>query len=279
MKILITGIAGFLGKNLIRALEGHEITGLGTREESLGGIRVYSSQNPERWDFKPDLLILCHAAIADGKTPLSNRNYYDSNVALTEKLAAVFREQAIIYVSTASLYDASVPVIRENSALLPQSPYEISKLWGEHIVALRESHVIVRLSSLFGAGMKEHTVLPTYVNQALSTGKIEVWGRGKRKQNYIHVEDACAYLRLAVDHLEKTKGRKLLAVGPGDISNKQLADIVARHTGAGILFKNTDTSPSRRYQNEVTRKILGFKFTRSLEQRVQEFIEWKKKQS
>ena len=279
MKILITGIAGFLGKNLVSALQGHELVGLGTREQSMGGIRVFSSKDPKQWDFKPDLLILCHAAIADGQKPLPSQNYYESNVALTERLTARFREQTIIYISTASLYDASTSMIRENSALLPHSPYEISKLWGENIVSRRESHVILRFSSVFGAGMKEHTVLPTYINQALSTGKIEVWGRGERKQNYVHVEDACSYIQRAVWNLKKIKGRKLLAVGQRHVSNKQLAEIIARHTGAKIIFKNTDTSHSRRYDNQVTRKILGYRFGCSLEQQVQEFIEWKKGQS
>ena len=188
-------------------------------------------------------------------------------------------KKGIVSEGTAGRRRKAYKIRHENSPLLPQSSYETSKLWGENIVSRRESHVILRFSSVFGAGMKEHTVLPTYINQALSTGKIEVWGRGERKQNYVHVEDACSYIQRAVWNLKKIKGRKLLAVGQRHVSNKQLAEIIARHTGAKIIFKNTDTSHSRRYDNQVTRKILGYRFGCSLEQQVREFIEWKKGQS
>ena len=279
MKILITGIAGFLGKNLIKILNHHELFGMDIQEGIIDGVPVFSANDLEKIDEKIDVLIICHAAVASGTTIFSNDILYDVNVSLTEKIVAKFKDAFVVYISTASIYDANLALIQEDSTINPQSNYAISKLWSERIILANAKSTIIRLSSLFGNGMKENTIIPNYVNQALSRGKIEVWGKGERMQNYIHVDEACEYVKLAIENFEKIQGKTLLVVSKKEYSNNELAQIIADETKAEIAYSNNDTSKSLRYNNHVTSELLGFKSQLSFESQIQEYIKWKKKQS
>ena len=279
MKILITGIAGFLGKNLIKTLNQHELFGLDIQEGIIDGVPIFSANDLEKIDERINVLIICHASVASGTTILSNDILYNVNVSLTEKIVAKFKDAFVIYISTASIYDVNISLIQENSNINPQTNYAISKLWSERIVLANAKSLIVRLSSLFGNGMKENTIIPNYVNQALSRGKIEVWGKGERMQNYIHVDEACEYVKLAVENSQKVQGKTLLVVSKKEYSNNELAQIIADETKAEIAYSNNDTSKSLRYNNHVTSELLGFKSQLSFESQIQEYIKWKKKQS
>lgn len=279
MKILITGIAGFLGKNLIKTLNQHQLFGLDIQEGIIDGVPVFSANDLEKIDERIDVLIICHAAVASGTTILSNDILYDVNVSLTEKIVTKFKDAFLVYISTASIYDANLALIQEDSMINPQSNYAISKLWSERIVLTNAKSTIIRLSSLFGNGMKENTIIPNYVNQVLSKGKIEVWGKGERLQNYIHVNEACAYVKLAIDSFQKVQGKVLLAVSKKEYSNAALAQIIAKETNAKIVFNNNDNSKSLCYNNDFTTDLLGFKSQFSFEGQIQDYIKWKKEQS
>lgn len=279
MKILITGIAGFLGKNLIKTLNQHQLFGLDIQEGIIDGVPVFCANDLEKIDERIDVLIICHAAVASGTTILSNDILYDVNVSLTEKIFTKFKDGFVIYISTASIYDANLALIQEDSVINPQSNYAISKLWSERIVLANAKSTIIRLSSLFGNGMKENTIIPNYVNQALSKGKIEVWGKGERLQNYIHVDEACEYVKLAIENFEKIQGKTLLVVSKKEYSNNELAQIIAKETNVEIVFNNNDNSKSLCYDNDFTTDLLGFKSQFSFEGQMQDYIKWKKEQS
>ena len=279
MNILITGITGFFGRNLMRSLHPHRVLGLASREEIFEGIPVFSAGNLDKISPPPDLLIVGHAAVAAGGRQVPGNILHEVNVALTEKILERFQQAFVIYLSTVSVYDDRVSPIGENSAIAPQSPYAASKLRAEGMVAQRAHTAILRFSSLFGIGMKEETLIPRYVNQALRTGEIEVWGRGERWQNYLHIHDACAYVKLALENLEKVQGRVLLAVSQQEHTNEEVAQLVSRQTGARVVHKNTDSSRSLRYDNRATRALLGFARETPFGEQLQNYITWKQKQS
>ena len=110
MKILITGIKGFLGINLIERLDKHEVFGLGTKEETIGKIQVFNSNDLDKLDQDFDLVIISHAAVESGTTTLSNESLFNVNVSLTERIIYKFKNAFIIYISTTSVYDFSLNV-------------------------------------------------------------------------------------------------------------------------------------------------------------------------
>ncbi|MGG7036240.1 MAG: NAD-dependent epimerase/dehydratase family protein [Flavobacterium sp.] len=275
--ILISGIKGFLAGNLTHLLKDDFIVyGIGKTTEEWNGIQVFSSDRLDEISIVPDFLILCHAAVSSGQTSQSNELLFEVNVGITEKLIQQFSTSKIVYISSASVYDSTCVLIGENSPVNPQSEYALSKLWAEKIVLKRKDAVVIRLSSLFGIGMKENTIIPNYVNQALKNGTIEVWGKGKREQNYIHVSDACKCIKSAIQNFDSVIGKILLGVSKEEYSNGALAQIISKETNAKLVYINEDHSKSLLYNNDLTCELLGWAPKADFGKEIHNYIQWKR---
>ncbi|MFZ2539280.1 MAG: NAD(P)-dependent oxidoreductase [Oscillospiraceae bacterium] len=277
--ILISGIKGFLGSNLAKTFSKNcAIYGIGKQNEIYNGIKVYASSELNNIPLKPDFIILCHAAVESGRSRLPSKLLFDVNVDLTKKIIEKFCKAKIIYISSTSIYDSNTHIIYEDSPVNPKSEYAISKLWAEKIVLETERSMIFRLSSLYGIEMRENTIIPNYVNQALTNKVIEVWGKGERIQNYILVNNACNYIKYAMQEFGSIKNKVLLAVGKEEFSNHQLALIIAKDTNASIKYVGDDFSKSSRYDNHVTCNLLHWEPQEKLESEIRKYIKWKKEQ-
>lgn len=276
MKILITGIQGFLGRNLIEVLEQHELFGLGRTDGFQGKIRIYSSKEIHKIDIQPEVIIVCHAAISSGMTSLPNDILYDVNVSITEQLVKKFDQAYIIYISTCSVYDVNTTIIEEGSPVKPQSDYAVSKLWAERIVLRTQNATVLRISSLYGKGMKENTLIPNYINYALQRKCIEVWGTGTRTQNYIHVLDASKCIEKIIQKKNNVVNKILLGVANRQYSNFEVAKKISELTDAEIKFIKEDFSISSKYVNDYTCSLLDWKSEVDLNVELKKYIEWKK---
>lgn len=277
--ILISGIKGFLASNIINLLkEKYTIYGIGKEDENWNGITVFSSKEVSQIDIVPDYLILCHAAISSGQDSATIDTLFHVNIEITKQLVEKFTSSAIIYISSASIYDVNNTIITEEAAIQPQSDYAISKLWAEKIVLKTTRSVVIRLSSVYGIGMKENTIIPNYINQALNNGEIEVWGNGERLQNYIHVDDVALCIVSTIENFETVVGKILLAVDASEYSNVYLAEIIANETRAKVVFVNEDRSKSLRYDNNITRKLLNWSSKTNFSEAIFTYIKWKKEQ-
>ena len=126
--------------------------------------------------------------------------------------------------------------------------------------------------------MSDNTIIPNYINQALSNNVIEVWGEGKRKQNYTHVDDVCRYIIKSIEAFELVKGKVLLAVDTEEYSNIALAKIISEETNSEIEYKNEDNAISLIYNNEETRRLLNWNPISDFKQEIKNYIKWKQKQ-
>ena len=114
------------------------------------------------------------------------------------------------------------------------------------------------------------------VNAALKDKKINVWGDGKRLQNYIEANDAAKYLI----NTTKCKNNDIfLGTGSSEISNKELAELICNYVDDVVIsFINEDNSPSFKYDNNRTLKMLNWSPEINLEQGIKNYITWKKEQ-
>ncbi len=137
------------------------------------------------------------------------------------------------------IYLSSIPVIGrimstpidEQHMVIPRTPYHWSKLLGEHMLdAYRDlfnTVTVLRIPSPIGVGMKKHNFLSYILKQMKNNADIEIYGDGKRVQNYIDVRDiADAILRVMKT---KVDGIFLIA-GERSISNSELVDICKEAT-------------------------------------------------
>ncbi|PIC56152.1 capsular biosynthesis protein [Sporosarcina sp. P12(2017)] len=149
MKILITGAAGFLGKNLVAELrnQGYEDLYLYTRNNTLNDLEEYT----KICDF------VFH--LAGVNRPENEAEFMDGNYGLTSKLLELLKKNNN---KSTILITSSIQAEKEN-------PYGISKKAGEDLlfkysVETSAEVLVYRLPNLFGKWSKPNynTVVATY---------------------------------------------------------------------------------------------------------------------
>ena len=266
MIVYISGAKGFIGSIIFKLLN-----------------EKYSVKIIERGSILPklfadDVLVLAHAAVASGEKDVEIQELFEANVLYTEKLIQHFKYSKVIYLSTASIFCNSTK-IHNNSENKPINSYSISKYWGELLIQTEcKEYYILRLSSVYGEGMKENTLIPNYVNQFLTKNSVEVWGKGERTQNFIHVHDVVGLIERLID-LEINRKGVYLCVDNKEYSNIEMALFVTENDRNRISFIGNDFASSSFYDNNETKSIFGWEPKITLEKGVKKYIEWKKKQS
>ena len=279
MKILVTGVYGFLGFHLANFLaEKHDVFGLyhkNKRENLSKNITVFSDVT--QMDVQPDVVVMCHAAVVSGTTVLSEKELEIRNVSFTQTILNCFPKAKIIYISTVAVYGNTAQLITESTSENPQSDYAASKLKAEKLLLKNAKPTIIRFSSLYGNGMKENTIIPIYCQQAMQDKRIIVWGDGSRMQNYIHINDAVKLINKIVENEIKVNF-PILGVSKKEYSNAQLAEIIGTYTDSEIIFDGIDVSKSVQYDNTISQKAVNWQPEMDLEKGIKQFIEWKQKQ-
>lgn len=279
MKILITGIYGFLGSNLAKKIaKKHAVIGLYNTEKQIkfdGNVICFNQL--ESIDIVPDLIIMCHASVSSGTIDIDQDKLFQTNVDFTKRVVEKFSTVRSIYISSVSVYGNNDNIINEQFVVNPETDYALSKLAGEKQVRQNPNSIIIRLSSLYGNGMKENTLIPNYCNKALESKSIQVWGNGSRFQNYIHVDDAIHLIEKAIEYQSQIDF-PLLAVSSKEYSNDEVAKIISGLTNSVINYVKEDYSPSFHFKNKITQKTLNWQSEIELEIGLKYYIEWKKKQ-
>lgn len=272
---LITGCNSFLSRRLAMELPKDDVLGAG-RSDWRNSLPYtdYSALFDSKLEFENVFHIAAYVPRSLNAT--EDGELFESNVRLTDSICNNVLFNKMVFSSSVSVYGQSdESVISEKSGYNQPGSYGLSKLWAENIIARQDSFSIIRFSSIYGEGMKENTLIPNYVNQALSNGVIEVWGKGLRNQNYIHCSDAA---RLMLAGAEFKGNGIFLGVDISSYTNIAIAEIIADITGAKINHIGEDNSKSMFYNNEWTRDTLNWKPIVGIEEGISEYIKWKKNQ-
>ena len=167
MKILITGVHGFVGSNLVKALMSeHTIYGLDIVSPHKDGVRYTFS-----WDFLdeegeiPDVDAIIHLAgkAHDTKNQSAADVYFKVNTELTKKIYDYFlaskTAKKFIFFSTAQAAADKVDgILTEDVVPSPIGPYGESKIAAEkyiqeHLVADKQVYIL-RPCMIHGPGNK-----------------------------------------------------------------------------------------------------------------------------
>ena len=155
MNILITGIHGFVGSNLVIALKRHHsLYGLDiVAPEKEGVVKTFSWKDIETTSFpmqqlpKFDAIIHLAGKAHDTKNQSASQVYFDINTGLTQKIFDFFLESSakkfIFFSSVKAAADSVVgDMLTEDVIPTPVGPYGESKIAAESYI-------------------KEHFILPT----------------------------------------------------------------------------------------------------------------------
>ena len=160
MNILITGIHGFVGSNLVIALkEHHSLYGLDiVAPEKEGVVKTFSWKDFEPASFPmqnlPEFDAIIHLAgkAHDTKNRSAAQTYFDINTGLTQKIFDFFLESAakkFVFFSSVKAAADSVTgdMLTEVVAPAPVGPYGESKIAAEDYI---KEHFILPTTSPFG---------------------------------------------------------------------------------------------------------------------------------
>jgi dTDP-glucose 4,6-dehydratase len=252
MKVLVTGVAGFIGSHLWKiARESHTVipTARWSNGRHFGRISDIGGPNDVWWaDLTQrsqvsgmcegvDAVIHCAAmtfvdhSIRDPEPFI--RNNIDSTVNLLEE-ARVSGVKRFIMVSTDEVYG---PILEgqhtEESPLSPSNPYSASKAAAEMFaMSYHKTYgmevIVTRTENNYGR-WQARKVIPVFVERALQDKPLPVYGDGKHRRQWLRVEDHCKGLLHVLEHGKA--GEVYNIAGEQELENLELARMVLRLLG------------------------------------------------
>jgi GDP-4-dehydro-6-deoxy-D-mannose reductase len=209
LRICVTGADGFVGRHFARlAAEcGHEVVGV-VRSSSdpapVGLTEVVECDLTERWPALPEVDVVLHlAGLADvGASFAEPRRYIDANAAMVINMCeALLRGGAptrVVGVSSGAVYGASAHPVSEESGVAFSSPYVVSKIAVENLLAYYNGRgldcVVARPFNHIGPGQGPGFLVPDLTARMSQLGEEEPLETGdlSTRRDYTDVRDVVA---------------------------------------------------------------------------------------
>jgi dTDP-glucose 4,6-dehydratase len=230
-KILVTGGAGFIGSNLVHYLQNQsdlnsdqlEITVLDALTyagniDNLSGLpqpqKMHFVHGDVRdWDLVQKLIqesdeVFHLAAESHVDRSITNPGIFiETNVQGTLNILEASQKfsKRVVLVSTDEVYGSLVTGFAdEDYPLNPSSPYSASKASADLLaISFYKTFgldvVITRCSNNYGPRQFPEKLIPQSIQKILKREKIPIYGTGQNIRDWIHVDDHCAGLALAMD--------------------------------------------------------------------------------
>jgi len=287
MKILVTGVAGFLGSALAQRLldDGHKVLGLddlstGKEEVIPAGVEFELGDmldRPKLWTLLQDVECVYHLAakVAVQESILYPREYNSTNVGGTVSVMEAMRDvgvKRVVFTSSGAIYGAQkAQPLHELMVPSPDSPYAVSKLSAEFYVKTIGKlwgieTVTLRIFNAYGPGQHlpaDHPpVIPNFLKQAVKGGSLIVHNSGSQTRDFVYLDDVVNALTRA--GTASGVDGATINIGSGkEYSVLDLVNNVVKLTGADTetIYNHKATGGVSRMRADITRasKLLGYK--------------------
>lgn len=284
MRILITGSAGFIGQQLLRKYDGHDITAF----DILDGTdaRDFFRKDHVRYD----LAFNCAAVIGGRKgiegQPLAvavdlgiDAEYFNW-IERTRPTHAVYFSSSAAYPTALQMGKFQVRLNEDhidlNNIELPDFSYGWSKLTGEYLsqfVTKTKMHIF-RPFSGYGETQALDYPFPSFIKRGQNkAGPFDVWGDGNQVRDFIHVDDIVD----AMDEAIRQDVQGPINLGNGRATSfNDLAGMVMKEAGYSAPIRHLITEPvGVSYRVCDNKKLLSFYQPRiSLEEGIQRALRY-----
>ncbi len=301
-RILVTGGCGFVGSNLVKRLvqDGYEVIVLDNlsrgNEKYLSGIdvKLFKFDIRDKEQIAPafkhiDRLVHLAAygnVVESVEDPVQN---FKINVegTLNVLLNAVENDiSKMVFSSTGgALIGNAQPPVSENSLPKPISPYGAGKLCCEaYIHAFSHSYGLnacaLRFANVYGQNCAHKTgVINHFFKRLKNDEPLIIYGDGTSSRDYIHVNDLCDGIMLALFHGSKNQHDVIHLASGRETTLNELAKVVIKASGKSnhqIIYKDKRVGEVERNFADYSyaNKVLGFEPKYNLEQGLNEL--WQK---
>ena len=304
MRVLITGVAGFIGSNLAKrhivngdSVFGNDNFSTGKRSnisELKDLVLIEGPLAESTSSFPVDLDVVYHFAspASPEKYMAMALNTMDVNTSGTLSLLKFCRQTGarLVFASTSEVYgDPLVSPQTEDywgnvNPIGPRSVYDEAKRFGETLVAhfQRETDVnagILRIFNTYGPNMDpwDGRVVSTFIRQALENEPLTIFGDGTQTRSFCYIDD----LVTAIIAMGKSSHKGPINLGnPKEHTLLELAVLVQSIVGGAreTKFLELPEDDPKRRNPDITRarELLNWEPVVSIEQGIERTAEWMK---
>jgi dTDP-glucose 4,6-dehydratase len=310
MRILVTGGAGFIGSEFVRAtLRGELPDSAGTSVTVLDKL-TYSGNLANlapvadnvgyrfvRGDTCDPLLVDDVVAGHDAVVHFAAETHVDRSIVSADQFVRtnavgtqLLLEAAVrhgvgrfVHISTDEVYGSiDEGSWKEDQPLSPNVPYAAAKA-GSDLLALACHRtrgldvVVTRCTNNYGQYQFPEKVIPFFVTNLLDGNRVPLYGDGLNRRDWLHVSDHCRAIQMV---LLGGRAGEVYHIGGGvELDNTQLTELLLEACGAGwgmVDYVADRPGHDRRYSLDITkiRDELGYEPRIGFEDGLAATIEW-----
>jgi len=289
MRILVTGVAGFVGSHLAEQLlaDGHEVVGLdsftdyyarSTKERNLSGVLKTDGFHFHELDLRHDPLgpalegvevVINEAAMAGLMRSWTDfESYASCNLLGLQRLIEAARPANVrrfVQISTSSVYGTDA-VGNEEVPTRPVSPYGVTKLAAEklllaHVAVHGFPATILRYFSIYGPRQRPDMAYNIFIEALMDGRPIVVFGDGLQSRSSTFVSDAVAG---TISAIERAEVGGIYNIGGGEeITLRDAIGLIADELGVEPQIRHEPARPGdqRRTVADISRarEALGYR--------------------
>ena len=215
LNILVTGSAGFVGRELVPLLReaGHRVIGIDLDSEEHSDVFLHHDlAQPAELNSGPiDLCVHLAAAVGGILFNVERRDLVEVNDRINRSVVESCHRHGcrrMIFFSTINVFEGGGDFQHGPlQAMTDVSPYAASKVAGEQLFSEAfDDIVVVRPTNLFGKSQpRRHPrrgdshVIPELLHKIETDPEIQVFGDGSQIRNFVHVSDICRFVMRNLD--------------------------------------------------------------------------------
>jgi dTDP-glucose 4,6-dehydratase len=306
VEVLVTGGAGFIGSNFVRAaLARHadwrvttldKLTYCG-RRENLHDVMDHPRHAFVHGDIadapvsgplveRAEIVVHFAAETHVDRSIQAAGDFIRTDVEGTFVLLEAARRapglRRFVQISTDEVY-GSVPTgaSRETDELKPRNPYAASKAGADRLAysywaTYNVPVIVTRASNNYGPYQFPEKVIPLFVTNAIDDRPVPLYGDGRNVRDWLHVDDHCAALDLLIE--QGVNGEVYNIGGGNDVMNVDLTHRILAALGKpASLIQPVSDRPGhdRRYCLDTTKlRALGWTPRVPFERGLLDTVDW-----
>jgi UDP-glucose 4-epimerase len=245
MRCLVLGASGYFGRHLVAQLtSAHEVVitipGGGDSER----IDLTRAESFRATDWSVDCVYVLAGATGTHASFTEYRRFVECNELILLNVLEAIRSSAhrprVVFPSSRLVYRGSAQPLTEESPLEARTVYAAGKIACEQYLqayhhAHEIPHCILRICVPYGntcSSAYSFGTIGAFIKQAVTVGRIGLYGDGSLRRTFTHIEDVCRVLIAAGSHAALRNGT--FNVPGEDLSLRTAAELIAGFAGATV---------------------------------------------